>query len=163
MNGEKELSIDKLDDFIQNLEDYISGEGVVNAVPNPEVEKIISLTGFELNSLTPEECCQKAFAVQGYCSFLQKVYNRHVAKLKWCEELINHAVAGRSDNFDKYTKWEVKVHSVIREDDFVQKVWRVKRIAEGKVTLLSESIRDIRRQADTLLELSRKRKNDTYR
>ena len=163
MSGEKELSIDKLDNFIQNLEDYISGEGVVNSVPNPDVEQIINLSGFELKSLTSEECCQKAFVIQGYCSFLQKVYNKHLARLKWCEEFINHAVASKAGNFDKFTKWEVKIHSVIREDDFVQKVWRVKRIAEGKVTLLSDSIRDIRRQADTLLELSRRRRNESYR
>jgi len=163
MSGETELSIEKLDDFIQQLEDYVAGEGVLSVKLNPEVDQIINLSGFELKSLTPEECCQKAFVVQGYCSFLQKIYNKHLAKLKWCEEFINHAVAKRSENFDKYTKWEVKIHSVIREDDFVQKVWRVKRFAEGKVTLLSDTIRDIRRQADTLLELSRKRKNDSYR
>jgi len=158
MNGEKELSIDKLDIFIQDLENYIKGEGVLNVKSNPEVEKILNLTGVELKSLTPEECCQKAFVVQGYCNFLQKVYNKHLARFKWCEEFINHMVAGRADGFDKFTKWEVKVNHVIKEDDFAQNVWRVKRAAEGKVTLLSDTIRDIRRQADTLIELSRRRR-----
>ena len=158
MNGEKELSIDKLDSFIQDLENYIKGEGVLNVKSNPEVEKILNLTGVELKSLTPEECCQKAFVVQGYCNFLQKVYNKHLARFKWCEEFINHMVAGRADGFDKFTKWEVKVNHVIKEDDFAQNVWRVKRAAEGKVTLLSDTIRDIRRQADTLIELSRRRR-----
>jgi len=158
MNGEKELSIDKLDIFIQDLENYIKGEGVLNVKSNPEVEKILNLTGVELKSLTPEECCQKAFVVQGYCNFLQKVYNKHLARFKWCEEFINHMVAGRADGFDKFTKWEVKVNHVIREDDFAQNIWRVKRVAEGKVTLLSDTIRDIRRQADTLIELSRRRR-----
>ena len=158
MKGEKELSIDKLDIFIQDLENYIKGEGVLNVKSNPEVEKILNLTGVELKSLTPEECCQKAFVVQGYCNFLQKVYNKHLARFKWCEEFINHMVAGRADGFDKFTKWEVKVNHVIKEDDFAQNVWRVKRAAEGKVTLLSDTIRDIRRQADTLIELSRRRR-----
>jgi len=162
MNGEKELSIEKLDDFIQSLEDYISNEGVIASELNPEVDRAINLTGFELKSLTSEECCQKAFVIQGYCNFLQKIYNKHLARFKWCDEFINHAVASRADGFDKFTKWEVKVNHVVREDDFVQKVWRVKRVAEGRITLLSDTIRDIRRQADTLLELSR-RKNDTYR
>ena len=158
MNGEKELSIDKLDIFIQDLENYIKGEGVLNVKSNPEVEKILNLTGVELKSLTPEECCQKAFVVQGYCNFLQKIYNKHLARFKWCEEFINHIVAGRADGFDKFTKWEVKVNHVIREDDFAQNIWRVKRVAEGKVTLLSDTIRDIRKQADTLIELSRRRR-----
>ena len=158
MNGKKELSIDKLDSFIQNLENYIKGEGVLNVKSNSEVDDIINLDSHSLKSLTPEECCQKAFVLQGYCSFLQKIYNKHLARFKWCEEFINHMVAGRADGFDKFTKWEVKVNHVIKEDDFAQNVWRVKRVAEGKVTLLSDTIRDIRKQADTLIELSRRRR-----
>ena len=163
MSGDKELSIEKLDEFIQDLENYISSEGVINVQPNPDVEKIINLTGFELKSLTSEECCEKAFCLQGYCNFLQKIHNKSLARTKWCEEFINYAVAKQANNFDKYTKWEVKVNSVIREDDFVQKVWRVKRVAEGRVTLLFDTVRDVRRQADTLLELSRRKNSESYR
>ena len=163
MNGEKELSIDKLDDFIQDLENYISGEGVLSVEPNSEVGGIINLKSSDLKSLTPEECCAKAFVLQGYCNFLQKIYNNHLARLKWCEEFINYIVASRADGFDKFTKWEVKINHVIREDDFAQKVWRVKRIAEGRTILLSDTVRDIRRQADTLIELSRRRRNESYR
>tara|TARA_R100001244_G_scaffold120565_3_gene90183 strand:- start:1690 stop:2181 length:492 start_codon:yes stop_codon:yes gene_type:complete len=163
MNGENELSIEQLDKFIQDLEDYVSSEGVISAKLNPEIENIINLTGFELKSLTGEECCEKAFCLQGYCNFLQKIYNTHLVRTRWCEEFINHAVAKQANNFDKYTKWEVKVAAVIRGDDFIQKVWRTKRVAEGRTTLLSDTIRDIRRQADTLLELSRRKKHESYR
>ena len=155
MNGENQLSIDRLEEFVGKLDGYMS-DGI-HVAPNPEVEKILSLTAFELKSLTSEECCEKAYAIYNYCNFLQKKHNKEVAKSKWCEEFINYAVSKVSNQFDKYTKWEVKVNSVIREDDFVQKVWRVKRVIDGNVTSSSDIIRDIRKQADTLLELSRRK------
>jgi len=155
MNGENQLSIDRLEQFVGRLDSYMSD--IVHVDPNPEVEKILSLTAFELKSLTSEECCEKAYAIYNYCNFLQKKHNKEVAKSKWCEEFINYAVSKVSNQFDKYTKWEVKVNSVIREDDFVQKVWRVKRVIDGNVTSSSDIIRDIRKQADTLLELSRRK------
>ena len=155
MNGENQLSIDRLEEFVGKLDAYMSD--IVHVEPNSEVEKILSLTAFELKSLTSEECCEKAYAIYNYCNFLQKKYNKEVAKSKWCEEFINYAVSKVSNQFDKYTKWEVKVNSVIREDDFVQKVWRVKRVIDGNVTSSSDIIRDIRKQADTLLELSRRK------
>ena len=155
MNGDNPLSIDRLEEFVGRLDAYMSD--VVHVEPNSEVEKILSLTGFELKSLTSEECCEKAYAIYNYCNFLQKKHNKEVAKSKWCEEFINYAVSKVSNQFDKYTKWEVKVNSVIREDDFVQKVWRVKRVIDGNVTSSSDIIRDIRKQADTLLELSRRK------
>ena len=155
MNGENQLSIDRLEEFVGKLDGYMSD--VIHVEPNPEVEKILSLTAFELKSLTSEECCEKAYAIYNYCNFLQKKHNKEVAKSKWCEEFINYAVSKVSNQFDKYTKWEVKVNSVIREDDFVQKVWRVKRVIDVNVTSSSDIIRDIRKQADTLLELSRRK------
>ena len=155
MNGENQISIDRLEEFVGKLDGYMSD--VIHVEPNPEVEKILSLTAFELKSLTSEECCEKAYAIYNYCNFLQKKHNKEVAKSKWCEEFINYAVSKVSNQFDKYTKWEVKVNSVIREDDFVQKVWRVKRVIDGNVTSSSDIIRDIRKQADTLLELSRRK------
>jgi|TARA_Y100001938_G_C7975016_1_gene371286 hypothetical protein len=155
MNGENQLSIDRLEEFVGKLDAYMSD--IVHVEPNSEVEKILSLTAFELKSLTSEECCEKAYAIYNYCNFLQKKHNKEVAKSKWCEEFINYAVSKVSNQFDKYTKWEVKVNSVIREDDFVQKVWRVKRVIDGNVTSSSDIIRDIRKQADTLLELSRRK------
>ena len=155
MNGENQLSIDRLEEFVGKLDGYMSD--VIHVEPNPEVEKILSLTAFQLKSLTSEECCEKAYAIYNYCNFLQKKHNKEVAKSKWCEEFINYAVSKVSNQFDKYTKWEVKVNSVIREDDFVQKVWRVKRVIDGNVTSSSDIIRDIRKQADTLLELSRRK------
>ena len=155
MNGENQLSIDRLEEFVGKLDAYMSD--IVHVEQNSEVEKILSLTAFELKSLTSEECCEKAYAIYNYCNFLQKKHNKEVAKSKWCEEFINYAVSKVSNQFDKYTKWEVKVNSVIREDDFVQKVWRVKRVIDGNVTSSSDIIRDIRKQADTLLELSRRK------
>ena len=155
MNGENQLSIDRLEEFVGKLDAYMSD--IAHVEPNSEVEKILSLTAFELKSLTSEECCEKAYAIYNYCNFLQKKHNKEVAKSKWCEEFINYAVSKVSNQFDKYTKWEVKVNSVIREDDFVQKVWRVKRVIDGNVTSSSDIIRDIRKQADTLLELSRRK------
>ena len=155
MSGENPLSIDRLEEFVGRLDAYMSD--VVHVEPNSEVEKILSLTGFELKSLTSEECCEKAYAIYNYCNFLQKKHNKEVAKAKWCEEFINYAVSKVSNQFDKYTKWEVKVNSVIREDDFVQKVWRVKRVIDGNVASSLDIIRDIRKQADTLLESSRRK------
>jgi|TARA_Y100000401_G_scaffold53327_1_gene41885 hypothetical protein len=157
MSGNNLLSIDKLDEFMDKLDNYMSD--IIHVDPNPEIEKVLSLTSFELKSLTPEECCEKAYAIYNYCNFLQKKHNKELARAKWCEEFINYAVSKVSNQFDKYTKWEVKVNSVIREDDFVQKVWRVKRVIDGNVTSSSEIIRDIRKQADTLLELSRRKQS----
>ena len=97
MSGDNPLSIDRLEEFVSRLDAYMSD--VVYVEPNSEVERILSLTGFELKSLTSEECCEKAYAIYNYCNFLQKKHNKEVAKAKWCEEFINYAVSKVSNQF----------------------------------------------------------------
>ena len=55
MSGKEELSIEKLESFIKDLEEYTKFEGVAIIEHNPEVESIINLSSFELKSLTSEE------------------------------------------------------------------------------------------------------------
>ena len=78
MSGDNPLSIDRLEEFVSRLDAYMSD--VVYVEPNSEVERILSLTGFELKSLTSEECCEKAYAIYNYCNFLQKKHNHFLLR-----------------------------------------------------------------------------------
>ena len=49
MNGDNLLSIDRLEEFMSNIDNYMSD--IVHVEPNPEVERILSLTGFELKKI----------------------------------------------------------------------------------------------------------------
>ena len=54
-------------------------------------------------------------------------------------------------------KWEQKYFSIIDNDEFAKKLFEVKLAAESRVMWLDNKIKDLRRMADTLLELSRRK------
>ena len=66
MTGDNLLSIDKLEEFMNTLDSYASN--IPSVEPNPDVEKLINLSSFELKSFTSEECCEKAYVLYGYCN-----------------------------------------------------------------------------------------------
>ena len=154
-NGNNQYSID---DFIDAIENYINGEGVISCRVNPEAEAAINLTSEEIKTLGSDECLRHAYVLYQYCNYVQGIFNKHLTKLKWAEEHLSKIVSSQAAQFDKYMKWEQKRHSVIQNDDFARKLWDLKMSAEGKVTWLTDKIRDMRRQADVLVELSKGRR-----
>ena len=54
-------------------------------------------------------------------------------------------------------KWEQKYFSIIDNDEFAKKLFEVKLAAESRVMWLDNKIKDLRRMADALLELSRRK------
>ena len=157
MSGENKSSKDRLDDFLWSVDNYIKAEGVHTVNVNPEVELILNLTSVELDTLTSEECCEKAYCLYGYCNYVQSVFNKHRAKLSWCEQQLNKIVAEQAAQFDKYMKWEQKYYSVIKNDDFAQKLLDSKLACESRVILLEDKIRYMRKMSDVLLELSKRK------
>tara|TARA_R110002020_G_scaffold28293_4_gene90453 strand:- start:110 stop:586 length:477 start_codon:yes stop_codon:yes gene_type:complete len=154
-SGNKQYSVD---DFIDAIENYVSFESVMSCSINPEAEQAINLTSAKIKQLSHDECLRHAYVLYQYCNYVQGVYNKHLIKLKWAEQQLGKMVSAQSDQFSKYMKWEQKIHAVVQNDDFAQKLWDLKVSAEGKVTWLTDKIRDMRKQADVLVEIAKKRR-----
>ena len=157
MSGHNKSSVDELDSFVKSIDSYIIGEDVQRIQINPEVEAVLNLTGVELKALSSEDCCEKAYCLYAYCSYIQSVFNRHQVKLYWCDSQINRMVAKQAGSFSKYMKWEQKYYTVVEQDEFVKKIFEAKLVSEARVIWLTDKIRDMRKMADTLMELSKRK------
>ena len=84
MNGKEQfLNADEsLEKFLATTEKYISSEGIVDKKVNPEVELVLSLKADQISNLTAEQCAEVAYLLYAYCSHIQKVYNKNLAKRK---------------------------------------------------------------------------------
>jgi len=157
MNGKQKSLTDELDSFVRSIDSYIIGEDVQRIQINPEVELILNLTGVEIQSLTAEGCCEKAYCLYAYCNYVQSVFNRHQVKLYWCDSQLNVIVAKQAESYSKYMKWEQKYFTIIQQDEFAKKIFDAKVVSEARVIWLTDKIRDMRKMADTLMELSKRK------
>ena len=158
MSGSKQLlNSSDIDGLLEYLEEYSTSKSLVTASVNPQVESIINLSEEELKSLTQEECLFKAFILSGYCGYVQKIENKHKAKLNWCQSLMYKLVVDNEDLFTKYMKWDQKLHVLAANDEFANTVMQAKLQAESNTIWLENKVRDLRKQVDVLLELGRRR------
>ena len=154
-SGNNQYSIDE---FIDAIENYINFQSVISCRVNPEAEEAINLSAARIKQLNHEECLRHAYVLYQYCNYVQGVFNKHSIKLKWAEHQLGKIVSSQADQFSKYMKWEQKIHAVVQNDDFAQKLWDLKLVAEGRVVWLTDKIRDMRQQADVLVEVSQKKR-----
>jgi hypothetical protein len=54
-------------------------------------------------------------------------------------------------------KWEQKYFTIIQQDEFAKKIFDAKVVSEARVIWLTDKIRDMRKMADTLMELSKRK------
>ena len=144
-----------VDKFLNAIDQYIRNEGVRSCKVNPEAEEAINLNFETIKMLTYDELFRHSYILYQYCNYVQGVFNKHLVKLKWVEEQLSKIVSSQASQFDKYMKWEQRRHAVIQNDEFAKVLWELKMSAEGKVTWLSDKIRDMRKQADVLFELAK--------
>jgi len=147
-----------LEQFIETTEKYITSEGIIDSKVNPEVEHILSLEAAQIAELTSEQCVEAAYLLYAYCQHVQSVHNKNMAKLEWCDNALWKILSKEIDQYGtQYTKYEQKYQQAIQGNDFAKKVNEIKIHVEARTLWLTDKTRDLRKMADSLMELSKRK------
>ena len=160
MTGKKQSlnAEESLARFVETTEKYIASEGIIYSKVNPEVELILSLTAEQISELTSEQCTEAAYLLYAYCQHVQSVYNKNMAKLEWCNNALWKILSKEIDQYGtQYTKYEQKYQQAIQGNDFARKVNEIKMHVEARTLWLTDKTRDLRKMADSLMELSKRK------
>ena len=72
--------------------------------------------------------------------------------MNWCEDQIEKLVAANLNNFDQYTKHDVKRQIIIKENTYAASVDAMRAVAESRLQSLEGKVYELKRQGDILLE-----------
>jgi hypothetical protein len=124
---------------------------------DPIVQIILDLPHEEIISLTSEETSSYAFKLHSYCIFLRKDLDKNLAKVVWCEEILNRIVSKSWNDFDAYMKYEVRRHAAIAQDTFATKVEKARIYIGSAIQQIRDKVEDISKMANILENLARKK------
>ena len=159
MSGQKELTAsDRLKKFEESVYRYIE-EGYLNLISiNVEAcAEACNLTPDQLRDITNDEAMIHSYSLYSYAHHLQDEYGRNLIKLNFAEDNIRKIVASQVDQFGKYTKHEIKVEQIIKENKFAEKLDLIRRHAQARLDALDGKVRDVRRMAEILMNNARSR------
>jgi hypothetical protein len=153
MTGENQLKAsERLADHIKAVEDYINLANVSYSSFNVEYYVASNLTKEDLGKMTTQELFDTAYLLYGYSTYIQDEINKNKVALSWCEDQIEKLVAANLNNFDQYTKHDVKRQIIIKENSYATSVDAMRSVAEARLQSLEGKAYELKRQGDILLE-----------
>ena len=157
MSGENQLKAsDRLSDHIKSIEEYINLSNVTYSTFNVEYIVAANLTKEDMGKMTTQEMFDTAYLLYGYSTYIQDEINKNKIALTWCEDQIEKLVASNLNNFDQYTKHEVKRQIIIKEKSYASSVDAIRAVAEARLQSLEGKVYELKRQGDILLERAKR-------
>jgi len=153
MSGEQQLKAsDRLAKHIEAINDYIDLSNVRFAGFHEDFLDAANMRRSRMSTLTQQEHFDFAYTLYGYASYVQDEINKNKVVLDWCEDQIEKLVVANLDNFDQYTKHEVKRQSIIKENSYAAKCDQMRQVAQARLQSMDGKVYELKRKGDILLE-----------
>jgi len=143
----QDLAKEQLDKLDSVLDEYERGMGLPlysSESQDESIKKYMTLSRTEIEKLTLEECAEVALLLGGFSFYLQRSYNREMARVNWAESSLKSMIAGRESQYSG--SWDSQYHQAVKNDGYSSKLLSIKRYAQqraDRITYLSTSIKNL--------------------
>ena len=153
MSGEE-----KLNEFMEAVEVWKSSKSIAPIKQNEEIEIILNLKTQDIKSLSGEDRASYAYELYAYAEYIETQKVKESIILDWAESSIWYIICQTINQYgDKYTKWQEKYYSAVRENPLASEILKIKNHAEARVKALDGKADRIQSMAQILNSLSRRR------
>ena len=146
----------KIEEVDALLDDYQEKVGL-RIDRNLDSVKYLNLSQTDLLRMGPDEVDIAAVALAQYNTYLQKILNKEVARVNWCEAYIKVSIAKSCPNFNAYS-YEERRSLAIGDNDWSCKLNKLKIAAQSRVDRLTNISMALSTQIKTLLSLSQSKR-----
>ena len=148
----------RLNEFVEAVETWKSSKQLPPITENENINKLVDLKSLDIKQLTAEEKASGAYELYEYAEYLEQARTKEKIILDWAESSIWYIIADRMSQYgDKYTKWQEKYYSAIKENPLASEIFKIKNHAEARVKTLDGTADRIQRMAEILNNLSKRR------
>lgn len=148
---------ERLDQFLANIDAYIQAKNFVGPAFNEEFKLAESMTIETINGLTQEDCFAHAFMLYQYADAIAQELYKHKTIAAWCDDNLNVILGREVSEMSQYTKHEMKVGAVLKENEVARKINEWKTVAQARVDYLQQKEYNVKCKANCLLEKGKRK------
>ena len=153
LNGQQ-----KLEEFLQAVEDWKSSKYLVEVEPPEDVEKALNTDVETIKSWSAETSNIYAFKLYAYAEYIETVKAKEKNTLEWAESSIWFIIGNTMNQYGgQYSKWQEKYYSAIRENPLAAEILKIKNHAEARVRTLEGKNNRIVKMAEILTNMARRK------
>ena len=105
-----------------------------------------------ISSLTQAELFDWSYQLYSYSTYLQDELNMQKIALDWCNDKLDKMVAKNINEFNPYTKHDMRRQLIVMNDEYAAAIDHYREIAEARVQSLEGKVYELKRKADILME-----------
>lgn len=150
--------------FFNKIDQWVNNIGINKKRLNyEECEEILNLSVSDLDEESQDSLLKKAYILYGYADALSGEYNHQKMIFDYADQSILYIVSPVLNNYgDQYTKFDIKYNLAIRENPLAKKLNLLKNNAAARLNVINDKASHIKKMADIMIEISRRKKNDYY-
>lgn len=150
---------DRLKRFLDGIESYITAKNVVPTKFNTEFALAETLSLDDLEKLTQDDCFNFAYQLYQFADHVGSERAHAENVIRWCNSSLQSIISSEINNgvWDQYAKHDVKVATILRNDELAGRINEWKMTAEGRLENVKNREYNVRRKADILIEKGKRR------
>jgi len=150
---------DRLKHFLDGIEAYITAKNVAPTAFTPDFILAETLSLEDMDRLLQDECFNHAYQLYQFADHVSKERAHCENVIRWCENTLHSIISVELNNgvWDQYAKHDIKVATILRNDDLANKINDWKMTAEGRLDNIKNREYNIRRKADILIEKGKRK------
>ena len=156
----KDQAKERLEQIDSVLDEYESNLGLgahTGDFHDQSVKTYMNMPRQQMEKLTVEECAEAALLLGGFSFYLQRSYNREVARVNWASSNLKKTIAGREGQYSG--SWESQYHQAIKEDRYTSKLDAIRVYAQQRADRLTYLASSVKNLSDLFTNLQRAKIN----
>ena len=147
---------ERLDQIDKVLDEYESNLGLGSYAGDfhyQSVKQYINMPRQQMEKLTVDECAEAALLLGGFSFYLQRSYNREIARVNWASSNLKRMMSGRESQYKG--SWDSQYYQAIREDGYALKLESIKTYAQQRADRLTYLASSVKNLSDLFVNLQR--------
>ena len=149
--------LDQVEAVLDEYEGKLGIGGYSEDFHDQSVKKYMSMPRQQMEKITVEECAEAALLLGGFSFYLQRSYNREVARVNWATSNLKKMISGREGQYKG--SWDSQYYQAVKEDSYATKLDNIKTYAQQRADRLPYLATSVKNLSDLYINLQRSKIN----
>ena len=149
--------LDQIDSVLDEYESNLGLSSYAGDFHDQSVKQYMGMPRQQMEKLTVEECAEAALLLGGFSFYLQRSYNREMARVNWAHSNLKKMMSGKEIQYKG--SWDSQYYQAVKGDSYARKLDSIRTYAQQRADRLTYLASSVKNLSDLYMNLQRAKIN----
>ena len=149
--------LDQIDSVLDEYESNLGLSSYTGDFHDQSVKQYMGMPRQQMEKLTVEECAEAALLLGGFSFYLQRSYNRELARVNWASSNLKKMMSGKENQYKG--AWDSQYYQAVKGDSYARKLDSIRTYAQQRADRLTYLASSVKNLSDLYMNLQRAKIN----